>query len=202
MRSTAAIITLALLLAPARAETPADAEARRLYQDGTKAYNLGDYADAIAAYKEAYRLVANPFFLYNIGQAHRLSGDLASAGRFYKSFLNALPEAPNRAEVEERIRQIDDALARQARERSAEPTDAVELGKPRAKIPPPDKLAAPAAAAGDRPPPRSAARPVYRRWWFWAGLGVVAAGATALLLTQGGGSGAPDSDHGTRELFP
>ncbi|MCC6994558.1 MAG: hypothetical protein IT370_08120 [Deltaproteobacteria bacterium] len=201
MRKLVLLLLLALAR-PALADSPdpdAEREAKRLYQDGTKAYNLGDYARAIMAYKEAYRLIANPFFLYNIGQAYRLSGEPASAVRFYKSYLNAMPEAPNRVEVEGRIREIDETLARQERERVAPPTHAIE---PRAKIPSPGQVetapgdSAAAAPSHDRP------RPLLKRWWFWAGVGVVATGATIFLLTRGGSDAPPASDFGNHELFP
>lgn len=201
------VLLMALLLArPALAETPdAEQEAKRLYQDGTKAYNLGDYARAIMAYKEAYRLVANPFFLYNIGQAYRLSGEPASAVRFYKSYLNAMPEAPNRVEVEGRIREIDETLARQERERVAPPTHAIPPpggSEPRAKIPSPGQAQAAPEDGAAAAPTHDRPRPLLKRWWFWAGVGVVATGATIFLLTRGGSDGPPASEFGNHELFP
>src|SRR5437016_9022712 len=79
------------------------AAARRAYDLGTKAYNLGDFPTAIAHYKDAYNNVAEPAFLYNIAQAYRLANDLPQALFFYKSYVRNLPDAGNRAEVDARI---------------------------------------------------------------------------------------------------
>src|SRR5690349_15258428 len=86
-------------------------EAQRLYGEGTKAYNLGDFAKAIENYKAAYNVLPEPVFLYNIAQAYRLANDLPQAVFFYKSFLRNMPDAPNRAEVEARVKEIEDQIA-------------------------------------------------------------------------------------------
>ena len=183
-----------------------EAEARRLYDDGTRAYNLGEYAQAIAAYKEAYRLVGNAFFLLNIAQAYRLSNDPRNARQFYKSFLNAKPDAANRAEIERRIVEMEEALAK-----TPEPSSAPDAGVPAAspdagvRVPTPEevaRLAQPSPTPAPTPVQDAPSRPIYKKWWFWTGLVVVAAGtaATILLLSEDPNS-APGSDLGTFHLF-
>src|SRR5262249_22729345 len=62
---------VAMLLArstPACAQK--DDEARTLYQQGLRLYNLGEYDRAIEKLKTSYRLSAAPLLLYNIAQAY------------------------------------------------------------------------------------------------------------------------------------
>jgi len=93
-----------------------DERVAQLYQDGRTHYDLGEYEQAIAAFKEAYRLAEAPGFLFNIAQAHRLAGDCAAAERFYRSYLRYQPDAENRGDIEARIEEME----RCHRERGAE----------------------------------------------------------------------------------
>ncbi len=104
-------------------------EAQRLYSEGTKAYNLGDFAKAIENYKAAYNVLPEPVFLYNIAQSYRLANDLPQAVFFYKSFLRNMPDAPNRAEVEARVKEIEDQIARLRQTTTSPPNDTVAPGE-------------------------------------------------------------------------
>jgi serine/threonine protein kinase len=46
---------------------------------GTEAYQSGRYADAVDAFEKAYALSARPEIVFNLAQAHRMSGDVAGA---------------------------------------------------------------------------------------------------------------------------
>ncbi|MCC6997726.1 MAG: tetratricopeptide repeat protein [Deltaproteobacteria bacterium] len=121
-----AVVFVALALLPAavaRADKKSDAEAKKAYMDGTKYYNLGDFPKAIEHYKRAYELKPDAVFLYNIAQSYRLSNDFTQALFFYKSFLRNLPDAPNRAEVERRITEMEDAQAKAKATANAPPND-------------------------------------------------------------------------------
>jgi len=102
--------------APKHADDPMAAEARRHYEEGTKAFNLGEFPRAITEFKAAYNAKADPSLLYNIAQSYRLQGDAAQAVFFYKSFLRNMPAAPNRKEVEGRIRTLDKQVEEQRKE--------------------------------------------------------------------------------------
>ena len=91
-------------------EDPATTAARELYKSATKHYQLGEYREALADYKEAYRLKEDASFLFNIGQCQRLLGAHDEAARAYRAFLRARPEAPNRADVEGFIAGEDKAI--------------------------------------------------------------------------------------------
>lgn len=96
-----------------RADDPAAAEARRHYEEGTKAFNLGEFPRAIAEFKAAYNAKDDPSLLYNIAQSFRLQGDAAQAIFFYRSYLRNMPSTPNRREVEGRIRALEKQLEEQ-----------------------------------------------------------------------------------------
>jgi tetratricopeptide (TPR) repeat protein len=190
------VATVVLAFATAHADPGAEQRARTLYEAGTQHFNLGEYDQAIAAYKDAYRAYPNPAFLYNIAQAYRLDDQPRQALAFYKSFLNARPEASNAAEVEGFISELTAAVAK---------LDAAQRTPPTAV-----KIPTPAETAAKHPPPPSVLRdpeidetpdPIYRKWWFWAGVSVVAVGASTLAITMATDSSPPNSDLGNFPAF-
>ncbi|MCC6995465.1 MAG: hypothetical protein IT370_12710 [Deltaproteobacteria bacterium] len=219
-RCLVGLIAIALLVASVRSgdakkpDAKVEAEARRLYDEGTRAYNLGEYAQAIVAYKEAYRLVGNAYFLLNIAQAYRLSSDPRNARQFYKAFLNAKPDAANRAEIERRITEMEEAI-KAIPEPGSQPDAGVPAPSPSpspapstdggVRVPTPEevaRLAQPSPTPTPTPVHDAPSRPIYKKWWFWTGLVVVAAGTTAaILLLSEDPNSAPGSDLGTFHLF-
>jgi hypothetical protein len=98
---------LALLLA---ASPPADGQgkggelsprARELLEVGTRAYERGDFAAAIAAFEEGYAVEPAPVFLYTWAQAARYMDDCAKAIELYERFLATDPPEAQRAAAEE-----------------------------------------------------------------------------------------------------
>jgi tetratricopeptide (TPR) repeat protein len=86
------------------------AQAGQAFGRGMKRYQAKEYAEAIAEWEGGYRLIPQPVFLYNIAQAHRLSGEAEKALSMYRRYLRESPSAPNRAEVEERITALEQQL--------------------------------------------------------------------------------------------
>jgi hypothetical protein len=86
-----------------RTPAPEDYEAKRA-QDylkaGTRRYAEGKYKEALAAFRRGAEHKPLPEFHYQLGQCHRALGDAASAKREYQAYLEARPDAPERAEVE------------------------------------------------------------------------------------------------------
>src|SRR5689334_15390066 len=115
-------------LATVHADKAKDAEAKQFYEEGTKYYNLGDFPKAIDLNKKAYEAKPDPVLLYNIAQSYRFLNDFRQAVFFYKSFLRNMPNAPNRAKVEEHIKNMEDQLARQQETATAPPSDPVAPG--------------------------------------------------------------------------
>src|SRR5262245_20805216 len=87
--------------AAAHAGEEETAAARALYEKGLKHYNLAEYPEAIALFREAYHSSDAPEFLFNIAQAYRLRGDhCTQALQFYRSYLRVAPESSKRKSVE------------------------------------------------------------------------------------------------------
>lgn len=102
---------LALAVWPGSTVWAADAaRAKELYKQGSTYFTLGKFDKAITAWEAGYEARPDPQFLYNIGQAHRLAGNAAKAIFFYKGFLREAPDAPNRADVEQKIAKLQAEL--------------------------------------------------------------------------------------------
>src|SRR5215467_10416141 len=88
-------------------------DARVLYDEGLKAYNLGSYDTAISKFKAAYEISSAVGLLFNIAQSYRLKKDYEQASNFYLTYLRLKPDAPNRSDVEQRIDEMQKLLAEQ-----------------------------------------------------------------------------------------
>lgn len=84
--------------------------ARVVFEGGVKAYQAHRFEEAIELFMRANQLKPNPAFSYNIGIAYQDLGDLPMALRFYRDYLRQDPGAADRAEVSERIRQLEGRL--------------------------------------------------------------------------------------------
>jgi tetratricopeptide (TPR) repeat protein len=171
-------------------------KARAHFEHGERLYKVSRYREALEEFKEGFVSKADPVFLFNIAQCHRLLGDREEALTFYRRYLQADPRTFRRIEIEKRIHDLETQVA-------AGPTPPPRAAAPAlpAPMPPPSTPAvsslapanptAPAAtplvltAKPDEPAPT--ATPLYRRWWIWTGIGVVAAAVTATLILRGSG---------------
>jgi tetratricopeptide (TPR) repeat protein len=111
MRFPCCLLAMALLFAGAARAEPKDADAERarlLYVEGKVHYASGRYDEAIAAFERSYALSQLPALLFNLAQAHRLAGvgHCRRALALYKSYLVAVPQPENEAEVQERISEM------------------------------------------------------------------------------------------------
>jgi len=132
-------LLFALLLAPALAsaqpKTPEE-----WYKEGETQYNLGNFTDAIEAFKKAFSLETvdskKSAYLYNIAQSYRYAKDCSNAQFFYKRFLalrdtdKDKPLDPKkRAEIEARIKELEDC-ARQQEAIKNKPPDTLKPDDP------------------------------------------------------------------------
>jgi tetratricopeptide (TPR) repeat protein len=149
-----AVAIVATSVAPTQAsDDPAAAEAKRHYEEGTKAFNLGEYPRAIAEFKATYNAKPDPLLLYNIAQSYRLAGDASQGLFFYKSFLRNMPDATNRKEVEAQIRKLEKQLADQKNNPTGAPPPVV-VPPPTTAVPgppPPSSITSPPAPGGSPP---------------------------------------------------
>lgn len=97
--------------APATAvEDAATKQAKVLYTEGMKQYNLAEYVQALEAFKAGYLAKPDPTFLFNIGQCHRKVGNPELAKESYRAYLREQPDAPNRDDVERFVREADEQI--------------------------------------------------------------------------------------------
>src|SRR5258706_15359339 len=91
---------------PPQPAQPTDA----LDASGSRHYELAEYDQAIADFKEAFRISDTPRFLFNIAQAYRLKSECEPALTFYKTYVRRAPDAENVPKVRERIAEMGACL--------------------------------------------------------------------------------------------
>jgi tetratricopeptide (TPR) repeat protein len=91
---------------PPAGATDAAARARDHASKGRRLYDLRRYDPAIREFEQAYQLDNDPAHLYNIAQSHRLANHVPEAIAAYRAYLDRLPDAPNRPDVERRIAEL------------------------------------------------------------------------------------------------
>jgi tetratricopeptide (TPR) repeat protein len=154
------VVVLAVLAAsPAHAQEggvagDAEARARELTDSGRRHYDVGEYDEAIADYREAYRLSPRPGLLFNLGQAFRLKGDCLTATRMYRNYLRLEPGSKHRELVEQHLA----ALAECAAEREAAGASAAASEGSETEPPPAEPEPEPPPVEEVAPPPSPAVR--------------------------------------------
>jgi len=204
LRSLAPVPALAVLLAittggQARAQNPSPEElSRRHHERGTTFYNLGQFEDAISEFRKGYEQNGDPVFLLNIGEAYRQLGAHEKALFFYRRYLTAMPSAPNRAEIDQKIAALQQLV--DAQERARAPAAPQPL-PPRLTEGPPLAPSPGELELASHPPP--APGPFWQRWWFWAGVGGVVAGglAVGLVVSSSRQTKPPSTELGTMRFF-
>src|SRR5687767_1181436 len=182
-----------------------------MYRKGTSHYNLSEFADALTAFKEAYRAFEDPVILFNIGQCQRQLGMRSEAVLSYRAFLREHPNAPNAGDVRSLIATLESEIQRERASKAGPPQGTlapsrmmtpppVEKPPARPVVAPPAKPAAePTARPAPKPievsrpvPPPSAPStertPVYKKWWLWTAVGAVVVAGVAVGLGVGSSS--------------
>jgi tetratricopeptide (TPR) repeat protein len=160
--------------------------AREAFRRGSQHYKLGEYKEALAEFKLAFRSYEDPSFLYNIAQCERQLGMREDAVREYRMYLTESHDAPNRDDVRALIDRLEKEIADERANRRAPATAPASLSLTPRTAPSP---ATADAALVATPTHGRAATPAYKKWWVWTLVGVaVAGGATGLAvgLTRGG----------------
>jgi hypothetical protein len=163
--------------------------AAALYDEGKRHFDIGEYARAIASWKQSYLRSSAPLLLFNIAQAYRLSGNCAQANRFYLNYRRVENHPKNQAELDKamaRCAGVEPATGDAAGEPSASSTAGTAATAATAAGSPPAgaQLAAganPGAATEPRPAPSaSGAEPSAGRDWRITGIVTGAVGVAAL----------------------
>ncbi|MCH9685164.1 MAG: tetratricopeptide repeat protein [Deltaproteobacteria bacterium] len=116
-------------------------QAMAAYQRGRQNYNLAQYEAALSDFQEAASLYASPDFQYNIGLCYEQLGKYDDAIRAFVTYLKTKPDAEDRPNVENRIRELQRDLERQ--ERNGTGGTVVTPPPPLEDSPPPEDEEAP-----------------------------------------------------------
>ena len=174
----ALVLAALIAVAPAPAEDPATAQAKKLFVLGTTNFELGRFDEALKSYLEAYQKKPLPGFLFNIGLCQRKLGDHAAAAAAFEQYLVQLPKAANRADVEQ-------MLAEERRAAAAMPAPVPVVEPPLPTAPPPAPPPTPEEPLAQEVAPAPVAEPDDAGVWLWAAAGgavlVAAAGTVAAV---------------------
>jgi len=191
VRIVAALLVL-VLVSPGAAFAGDAPSARVHYKRGRDHVNFGEYEAAIKEFQAGYAIEPQPLFLFNIAECFRAAGRDEQAVDYYNRYLEARPEAPDRAEVRRWIVKLSKRRpGTEAPAAAAAPASAVATpvaATPTAATPAMAPAAAPTATLDTAPRSRKG---------LWIGLGiggaVVVAGAVvlAVLLTRPSRGGPP-----------
>lgn len=106
------MVLLAIMLAAGAASAQGDSDvdrARFHFMAGRAYYDDARYPDAAREFEEAYRLTEHPDVLYNLGLTYERMGRARDAIDHYRRYLEAVPEAPEAAQIYDRIRRLEAA---------------------------------------------------------------------------------------------
>lgn len=138
------LLVVALSVLPAVAAAQPETNPRVLFARGEASFDRGRYEEALVDFAAAYAMTPLPGFLFNIAQCHRLLGHFREAADNYRRYLDEVPAAPNRAEAEALLAQVNAELARTAAPAAPSPTP----------TPPRERVAAPPRVEPEPSPPR------------------------------------------------
>lgn len=132
-----AVVALQSVSQVSHAQGPTEAEldqaARITFLQGREAFSKGDYELALARFKQSYEMSKRAQLLYNIGTAlDRLERD-EEAIEMFEQYLQEVPDAEDRAEVERRIAIKREAVAKRAAEREVSEARDAELAAAKAE---------------------------------------------------------------------
>jgi tetratricopeptide (TPR) repeat protein len=175
----AAAVTLLWLALPARAlagtlEDPDQDIARAHYQKGQAAYSAGDFRAALAEFEKARVALPLPELDFNVARCHDRLEHWAEAAAAYQRYLDKRPNAPDAADVRQRMEQVRARAAAATPSRPLPPSTSGSTSLSAA--PPADRSAHPSRVA-----------PI-----------VVGVAAVALAAAGTGAYLAPWSDYGAR----
>ena len=176
---------------PVAAQTsPAEAEARSVFDAGEVAFTAGHYADALVYFKRSYALSSRPALLFNIGLCHDRLREDDDAIEAYGHYLAEVPQAANRGEVEGRLEALRAARARRAATAQAVQPDHVAQAAGAGATTGGTDATAPRDESADGPA-------LYETWWFWTIVGVVVVGgAVGIGVAASGGETMQPGDLG------
>lgn len=91
----------------AEADTGEVERAREHFETGRELFEAGRYREAVAEFARANAIAASPLNQYNIALCHDRLGNADAAIRAYRTYLEQMPDAANRRDVEARISALE-----------------------------------------------------------------------------------------------
>ena len=186
---------------------------RTHHQRGRRQFDERQYEAAIASYRRAYELKADPSYLLDIAEAYRALEMPERALFFYQRYLSAHPNPPNRPEVEAEVARLQPLVTTPASPSAPPALPATDHrpfpagggpgqigrgrdGRERSELELGLSAGGPQTLVEEK-------RPILGRWWFWTAIGALAAaGATvAILSASRGEEEIPPSQLGNAKLF-
>jgi tetratricopeptide (TPR) repeat protein len=152
-------------------------EVKLHYQRATRAYDLQKYPEAIDEYQKAYEISGDPPMLYNIAQAYRLANQPREAAQYYRRFLQRMPNAKNREDVERKIADQEKLAEQRKKLEPVAPPPAPTKAPPIVEVKPPVEV--PVTPPAPPPPPPPPAETSHARavvGWSLLAAGVIADG--------------------------
>jgi tetratricopeptide (TPR) repeat protein len=170
------VVFAAILAAPLAASAQPEGEqnlsredrarARQHFDAGVRAFESHDYHACVQEFELALAIAGHPSVLKNLGRCHEELGEVNTAIGYYDRYLNELPDAADRAQIEGRLA---DLRARQASQ------------PPPPTTPPPAETAAPAPATAEVSTSSPGVLP-----WALVGGGLVGLGVGITLIALDG----------------
>lgn len=195
MHTLAFIALLAALAAtPTRAPSP---EEQRLYDEGVRALQAGDARAAEKAWRNGYAVGRDPAFLVYIGEAQEKAGAPAEAADSYRRYLRDVPDAADRADIEQRLARLAPAATPQPQPGAAEPVGELGAGQSATPTLGPKPGFSPDARRVDTEQPTGKAQADDAGWNRYNMTAMISSGAALLLLGTAGfyaASAASDAD--------
>lgn len=151
---------------PSEPESPALAEARRLYVEGNEHYSAGRYTLAAERFVKAYELSGKPALLFNLANTYERAGNYEKAAHYLRMYLNG-GDVHDPAAVKARLQRLELTVIENKK-------NADKTGEP---SPAPDKVDTAAAPVTPVVAHRPSAVPYYV-----ASAGLLAGGITAVVF--------------------
>lgn len=131
------LLASALLLASAPAAADDDAQSRAYFETGAKAYEKGDYPNAIRAFEQAYTLTKRPGLVFSIAQSYKRQyaidsnpANLRKALEYYRRFLAEDKNGKRRGDATQSIMEIEAIIGRLPADAQAGTAQPVEMPQP------------------------------------------------------------------------
>ena len=209
------VLVAALMLALAGSAGAAEekkTEARRLYDEATAAFGVGNYAEAAEKYEGSFKLHPDAALLYNAAQAYRMAGNQPRALQLYRNFVRLYGDNPRTEDARNHAAALEKAIATgkpapAAPPPAGTPAPSAELAPPPTPPPgvsldapapqpgqPPALIEQPAAPSGNAD---EASPSLVRRPWFWVIVGAAVIGGTVGILVATRKDTYPEASLGT-----